>query len=266
MGVSLKTIRNLLMLATRDLLPRRGHILEFGAQNMVCSTGVPEVIEFAQYMRGMNGVAGDIDADRIARIANGGLMGELMGECGFDYTAIDIFPGERTLLFDLNTDTVPADLRHRFDLVTNFGTTEHVLNQYNCFLAAHEFTANGGIMYHDVPMGGYFFHGYFSYTPMFFMHIAQANDYETLYRYYWKSPGSDWAVAAPVELMEHGWPENWYQDCGIEFMFRKRNAAPFRLPVEVGTAVGAVDTAFLAAKREGIEVLAGAQDPDAGKS
>src|SRR5712691_9414880 len=53
--------------------------------------------------------------------------------CGLDYLAYDIFPGENIRIFDLNIDSAPADHRGCFDCVFNFGTTEHVFNQYNAF-------------------------------------------------------------------------------------------------------------------------------------
>jgi hypothetical protein len=33
-----------------------------------------------------------------------------------------------TILFDLNRQEPPAEMRNRYDLVTNFGTTEHIVN------------------------------------------------------------------------------------------------------------------------------------------
>lgn len=52
-----------------------------------------------------------------------------MSGVGFDYTAFDIFEAPNTRLMDLNIHFVPPDLQSKFDLVTNYGTTEHVLNQ-----------------------------------------------------------------------------------------------------------------------------------------
>jgi hypothetical protein len=151
-------------------------------------------------------------------------------------------------------------LLHEFDLVTNFGTSEHVLNQFNVFQTMHDFTRDNGLMYHDVPMGGYFFHGYFLYTPMFFLHLARANDYEVIFRRYWKAPDKGQALDAPEELTRHGWPDTWTQDVGIEFIFRKTGLAPFRVPVEIGTSNGSVDEAYLTTKGTNFRILAGVQD------
>lgn len=249
MGATLKSLRNIASLISAGFIPPRGRILEYGAQNVFCVGHEAELVDFVGRMRAFNGLDAEVDPSRIAIMAASGWMADLMTDCGFDYTAIDIFESNKTILFDLNADKVPADLAGQFDLVTNFGTTEHILNQYNCFLTAHEFTKTGGLIYHDLPMGGYFFHGYFSYTPMFFMHLADANEYEIVYRYYWKAPGDAGATPAAPELTAHGWPESWVQDWGIEFVFRKTTAAPFRLPIEIGTAAGAVTKDFGAEAR-----------------
>jgi predicted O-methyltransferase YrrM len=92
---------------------------------------------------------------------------------------------------------------------------------------------------------------------MFFFHLAEANNYEILYRHYWKAPGSDYSLPAPSEMTNHGWPEDWFQDWGIEFIFRKGTSDPFRLPVETGTASGTIDKAFLNEKGVEIQLLEG---------
>lgn len=248
------------MIVSRGLLPPRARILEFGAQNVFCAGHEGELAQFVRNMRAFNGLTDNVDDTFVQSVARSGLMADLLLECGFEYEAIDIFLSKKTVLFDLNSDAVPENLMSSFDLITNFGTTEHVLNQLNCFTVAHDLAKVGGVIYHDLPMGGYFFHGYFSYTPLFFMHLATANNYEIIYRYYWKAPGDSAAVPAPEELTKHGWPDNSVQDWGIEFIFRKTTAARFRLPVEIQTAVGAIDKEFLDHRGGNEAVLLGSVD------
>src|SRR5208282_6686705 len=50
---------------------------------------------------------------------------------GFDYASIDIDGADQVLALDLNYDSVPAEAKGKYRLVTNFGTTEHVANQLN---------------------------------------------------------------------------------------------------------------------------------------
>ena len=55
---------------------------------------------------------------------------------------------------DLNIHFVPADLQSKFDLVTNYGTTEHVLNQMLAMRSIHDLVKPGGLIHHDLPWAG----------------------------------------------------------------------------------------------------------------
>lgn len=47
---------------------------------------------------------------------------------------------------------VPDKYRERFNVVTNFGTIEHVEDHWAAFCSAHDLCAIGGIMIHTFPM------------------------------------------------------------------------------------------------------------------
>lgn len=67
-----------------------------------------------------------------------------------------------------------------FDIVTNFGTTEHVkFGQYQPFKTMHDLVRLGGVMVSVVPEVGFLEeHGYFHYTKKFFEELASSNQYE----------------------------------------------------------------------------------------
>ena len=68
--------------------------------------------------------------------------------------------------------------RDRFDMVTNFGTTEHVTDQYAVYSNIHFLTRTGGVMIHSVPMiGEYPGHCLYRYTRDFFQVVAKLNGY-----------------------------------------------------------------------------------------
>jgi hypothetical protein len=96
---------------------------------------------------------------------------------GFDYLAIDIDGSERSMAIDLNYDRIPPRLKGKFDLVTNFGTTEHAANQLNAFQVMHDLTAPKGLMIHLVPVQGYLNHGLINYNFKFFWMLARSNGY-----------------------------------------------------------------------------------------
>ena len=81
---------------------------------------------------------------------------------------------------DLNAEngSIPIDLNlwpnddlrgffSSFDLVLNFGTTEHVSNQLNAFAILHYLSKPGGIMLQHVPMIHYSAHAMNVITPKF---------------------------------------------------------------------------------------------------
>ena len=39
-------------------------------------------------------------------------------------------------------------------------------------------------------------------------------------------------------MVENGYPEREYYDCGIECILRKNQSAPFRMPLETSTSLG----------------------------
>jgi hypothetical protein len=98
---------------------------------------------------------------------------------GFDYSCIDIDNDPGSIALDLNFDPLPGPLTGKFNLVTNFGTTEHVINQFNAFKVIHELAAPGAVMLHELPTFD-LNHGFFSYQPSFFTRLASANEYTTL--------------------------------------------------------------------------------------
>jgi len=98
-----------------------------------------------------------------------------------EIVSLDLVGSDYSLVrFDLNRDRVPTNLKNHFDFVTNTGTSEHILNQANCFEAIHDLTRIGGIMAHAVPFAGYENHGFFKYSMKFFTQIAKYNDYDCL--------------------------------------------------------------------------------------
>jgi hypothetical protein len=111
---------------------------------------------------------------------------------GFKYNCVDVDGRAGSIAMDLNFDPVPEELRGRYDLITNHGTSEHILNQYNAFKALHDFGRPGSLFIHAVPFTVHLEHGFFNYQPNFFEALARYNSYETLG--VWVGP--DWQLAS----------------------------------------------------------------------
>jgi len=111
---------------------------------------------------------------------------------GIAYNCVDVDGRSGTLALDLNFDAAPAEHQNRYELVTNHGTSEHILNQYNVFKMMHDFAKPGGVMVHAVPFTVHLEHGFFNYQPNFFEALARYNSYETFGL--WVGP--DWQLAS----------------------------------------------------------------------
>lgn len=95
------------------------------------------------------------------------------------YVCIDIDGAHGALKLDLNWAKF-EDVGEQFAVVTNHGTTEHCLNQYNCFKFMHDLTCVGGLMIHMVPSWPFcnYQDCFFFMSTEVFENIADANDYE----------------------------------------------------------------------------------------
>jgi hypothetical protein len=167
---------------------------------------------------------------------------ELYEWLGFRYSAIDIDGSQGSIPLDLNYDEVPAPERGKYQLVTNFGTTEHVTNQLNAFKIIHELTNQAGIMIHVLPAQGFFNHGLVNYNPKFFWLLARSNHYKVVHQ------------NISVGSAQYGLPQNIIDtiapfssdiglrvrdykasDCGVLFILQKQFDMPFVAPIDVPT-------------------------------
>lgn len=130
--------------------------------------------------------------------------------------------GGRSVSFDLNGQhgALPYDLRGPlpdrfhglFNLVTNFGTSEHVSkNQWQVFKTIHDLCEVGGVMLHQVPHIGLVRHGVWQYDVPWFILLHEACRYE-------------------VYLLKKRWRrrlENKVDECHVQAIFRKTDRSTF---------------------------------------
>jgi SAM-dependent methyltransferase len=161
---------------------------------------------------------------------------------GLTYQCVDVDGRAGSLVLDMNFDGAPQEHIGNYDLVTNHGTSEHLLNQYNVFKLMHDFTRPGGIMIHAVPFTVHLEHGFFNYQPNFFECLARYNSYEILGL--WVGP--DWQLPSFVpwqpELLDFLMLSSKTTHL-LVVALRKLYAADFRVPFQghyEGTAPEAV--------------------------
>ena len=219
MGTTRKTLSRIKALVDDELLPLGARIAELGTQNLWCESG--DAVQFLRFFQERGAKVSMTEAEA-AKGANGGYLGSLLSGVGFDYTAFDIFEAPKTRLMDLNIHFVPPDL------LTNYGTTEHVLNQMLAMRSIHDLAKPGGLIHHDLPCGGYYLHCYFKYNPGVFHDLATANGYRVVFQ---EISSGRWRQT-PSALREKGFEDSKFRDYGIEIVFQKTADASFRIPVD----------------------------------
>jgi hypothetical protein len=155
---------------------------------------------------------------------------DLYENLGMTYACIDVDERFGSLTLDMNFDEVPLGHRGRYDLTTNHGTSEHILNQSNVFKTMHDLTRPGGLMLHAVPFTVHLEHGFLNYQVDFFSALAGVNSYETLA--IWIGP--DWQLSSLVP-----WDPSLFEAVRMSpgtthllvVLQRKLGATEFRVPL-----------------------------------
>lgn len=197
MAISANHVKILSELAVRKLLPRGNglSIIEFGEQNWYCDADLTDIVKLArrlelpplliqqieQKCNQFTAAFLDPNNDHDKSIILFNLV-KLLYKVVFDpaaYAAIDLHGSSNALKHDLNTPLENYTAQH--DVATNFGTSEHVFNQYSFFKTMHNVVKPSGIMLHGLPNQGCFDHGFYNYHPTFFFDLAHANNYKMLY-------------------------------------------------------------------------------------
>jgi hypothetical protein len=176
---------------------------------------------------------------------------EIADLTNIQYRAFDVCPAPKTELLDLNFDLLPAQHFELYDVVLNFGTTEHIFNQWNCFAVIHDAAKVGGIIYCVLPATGYLDHGYFCYTPLFFRDLAHANEYNIVDQFF-APAGLNVISKMNLDVRVDGkfsQPNSGRRGPNEDRIFcfnahvvmQKATSAPFRCGLEVATAHSSVD-------------------------
>lgn len=173
----------ILDLRKKDLIPRRTVVADIGCQQLYGAT----LERVDAFMQGV--FPGKCNAEKY--VQNGTFIGDILIDVGFEYRSFDIIEAPHCEYLNLNADAVPPHFLERADLTLNFGTTEHVLNQYNALKILHDFTKPGGLIYSLFLRGGNMEHGLLHYSDRFVNLWCRANQYEQVWRSDHNAPGNE---------------------------------------------------------------------------
>jgi hypothetical protein len=211
------------------LLKRGDGVLDLGAQELVC-VSADEINRFVTLFGGDPFSEGDAK-----RVADGGFAGEALSRAGFRYTAIDYKVYPFAIRMDLNLDQLAPEHHARYKLVTNHGTSEHILNQWNVFKTMHDAAEEGGLLYHCVPFSGMFEHGVVNYNAKFWWALSEANAYRIMKMWTWVSADGPEPVPDTFLSQIDGIGPLRASSSTISVVFQKTTNRPF---------AGLIDPAF----------------------
>jgi hypothetical protein len=203
-----------------------GNVMELGSQGVVCE-GYEETVRQICATLGKDAPS----ESSLTSILSSGSTRGLYEALGIEYNCLDTDGKHGALTMDLNFDVVPEGHKGQYGLTTNFGTTEHLINQLNAFKIMHDFTKAGGLMFHDVPFHGHVNHGFFNYQPCFFESLARFNSYEILGLWLQLSRAMPSMIPWEPRLMDHlVLPPKGR--CVITVLLRKMNDLEFCVPFQ----------------------------------
>ena len=93
------------------------------------------------------------------------------------YKSVDLHGTNMSVKKDLN---YPYSDDLKYDVITNFGTTEHIFNQYEVYNSIHKLVKPNGLIMHFLPYQGAYNHGFYNFNPTFFFDLGKANDYKII--------------------------------------------------------------------------------------
>lgn len=147
----------------RQYAPPPRSMLELG--NQFLCTGAKPYPDFPEHLIGM-----DPNRPVVAKPYFEGL--------GYEHVSVDLNGRDGALVRDLS---LPFDLGRQFDVVTDFGTSEHVACLWACMGNMHTHAKRGGLLFFASPApGNWPGHGYWYRSAEFFSAFAAAAGYDLL--------------------------------------------------------------------------------------
>jgi hypothetical protein len=179
--MAFNSLAALLVAAAREGLPPAATILDLGNQRFKAKSEVLQRIQTSFVSSNSSLIKPQILRSLMTLPPKEaeGRVADFYRALGFrSYQAIDVNANFGSQMMDLNRLLVEDyGFTERFDLVVNNGTGEHIFNQAAVFKNMHDACAAGGLMLHIMPFVNYQNHGFYSFHPVLYCDIAEANAY-----------------------------------------------------------------------------------------
>lgn len=141
------------------------------AQFLATSPPIDSILTLGRQRIGQEKLAVRVDSDlrsKLGSLEEYGWLDEALvasGRCR-KCDALDLSPYEHaSILADLSEPDLPRRLHDRFDVVIDFGTTEHVIDIASGLRNSFGLVRPGGYLLMSVPTDGFSGHGYWQLSP-----------------------------------------------------------------------------------------------------
>lgn len=181
MGIGIASVQNLLELHNLRLLKNSKSVLEIGSQELhLKKADLEELIKIAGLDSKLLENIPNIKNWPFGPRASSKYLYEILGIK--DYQSIDMNGKHGAIIHDLNKPFNDTSKFNKFDIVTDFGSCEHVFNISECYKTLHNLVKPGGYLIVDqaILKGN----GYFKFDESFFEGIAAANNYKIIFSSY----------------------------------------------------------------------------------
>ncbi len=181
MGLATPALRYLIREHARK--PFTGPVLTLGRQCMYVTLGDVQALMRAEGLEPRPLVS---EADRYTNIPSwqDGPQARFTSDRAFwqvladlDVTTLDVSTYEEAdIICDLN-QPLPAELEHRFDLIVDGGTLEHVFDVRQALMNINRMLRPGGRIIHMSPASNYLEHGFYQFSPTAFFDYYGTNGF-----------------------------------------------------------------------------------------
>lgn len=178
MGLGIGAVQNIVELYSTGCFKKSKSVLEIGAQELHCSgADIKELFKQA-----------NLDSELVDKFENidnfphkspRTSAKSLYNAIGLtEYSCIDLLPRHNAISHDLNKPFLDKSKFNHFDIVTDFGSCEHVFNIAEAYKTMHNLLKPKG--YFIVAQGVLKSNGYFLFDNSFFAGFAAANNYKVI--------------------------------------------------------------------------------------
>ncbi|MFZ4854806.1 MAG: hypothetical protein ACOYL3_00280 [Desulfuromonadaceae bacterium] len=174
MGIDAITMDWLTRLKSKGLFDHRTHMLELGPQDLffVPPEHLKSRIEMQQVTFNYDDFFQSGTYKPFAQRAFYNILGIS------EYTCSDVADSRSHYYLDLNKPIKCVE--KKYDIITNFGTFEHVFNIGQAFVTIDQLIADDGVILHALPAMGDINHGFWNIHPTVYYDVARDNGYEIM--------------------------------------------------------------------------------------